>query len=46
MDDYNKVLLLLQEIDQQNNFTLLNDDIYVYSLKLYKKELFQNKKRR
>lgn len=42
MEDYNKVLLLIQEIDQENNFTLLNDDIYVYSLKLYKKELFQN----
>lgn len=42
MEAYNQVIQLIQSYDKNNDFALLTPDVYVYSLNLYKKELFQN----
>ena len=42
MEAYTQVIQLIQSYDKNNDFALLTPDVYVYSLNLYKKELFQN----
>jgi hypothetical protein len=42
METYTKVIDLIQTYDKDNDFALLTPEIYMYSLTLYKKELFQN----